>query len=171
VTKSATEIPHYPSLTPMIYSKFLFSKIGFDAPHGFTLVSDRHVYTNGATLFGWGKGDSVKSTLIFGSRSLPFFRLSSHYADTPATFHALMHEGNYEVMIHAGTITSYYTNKKGREYKMTISANGEELVRDLVVESDKPYIGRFDVKVGKDNQLNIDFSGKWGVSVIEIYRK
>ncbi|MFI3277557.1 MAG: glycosyl hydrolase 115 family protein [Rikenellaceae bacterium] len=108
VTKSATEIPHYPSLTPMIYSKFLFSKIGFDAPHGFTLVSDRHVYTNGATLFGWGKGDSVKSTLIFGSRSLPFFRLSSHYADTPATFHALMHEGNYEVMIHAGTITSYY---------------------------------------------------------------
>ncbi|MFI3278803.1 MAG: hypothetical protein SNH28_08550 [Rikenellaceae bacterium] len=54
---------------------------------------------------------------------------------------------------------------------MTISANGEELVRDLVVESDKPYIGRFDVKVGKDNQLNIDFSGKWGVSVIEIYRK
>ena len=108
------------------------------------------------------QSSSNLSRQIVGSRSLPFFRLLSHISSKPATFCATMHEGNYEVIIHAGTITSYYSGNKGTEYNMTIHANDKELARDLVVKSDEPFIGRYDVKVGKDNLLEIDFSGPVG---------
>ena len=164
----------YPTLTPMLYAKFVFANPSCFPVWGFTPVYTRNVYNKNSTLYGWRNDNKapIMSRQIVGSRSLPFFRLLSHISSKPATFCATMHEGNYEVIIHTGTITSYYSGNKGTEYNMNIRANNTDLVRNLVVKSDEPFIGRYDVKVGKDNLLEIEFSGTaWGISMIEIYRK
>ncbi len=171
----STKVDSYPDLEPLLYAKFLFAKQGIPEYWGFTTVSTHHVYDKNTNLYGWAKEDADKilTRQSVGSRAMPYYRLFSHRADSPATFCATVREGNYEVLVFSGNITEYYSGAKGQEYEMTITANGKELVKDQFIESDKPYVGRFDVKVGKDNLLELNFSGKntWGVSVVEIYRK
>ncbi|MFR9651933.1 MAG: glycosyl hydrolase 115 family protein [Rikenellaceae bacterium] len=175
LTEELTKVDGYPELEPLLYAKFLFGKQGIPEYWGFTTMTTHHVYDKNANLYGWDPEglEHIKTRQVVGSRLLPYYRLFSHRSDKPASFCATVLEGNYEVLVFTGNNTEYYSGAKGQEYTMTLKANGVVLMDDLFVESDKPYIGRFDVKVGKDNLLKLDFSGKdgWGISVIEIYRK
>ncbi len=166
----------FPELVPMLYAKFLFAN---NATHpmlkdwGFTPIYPRSAFDKNRVLYGWAKEDISKiiSKQSVGSRPVPFFRLMSHWSKSPARFCATMHEGNYEITFHAGNVTEYYSGAKGRELNMTIHANGKELVNGLRIASDEMAMVKYDVKVGKDNILEIDFSGEWSISAIEIYRK
>lgn len=172
-----TLVEPYPELTPMLYSKFLFgnfSTLPYVNDWGFTPVFPRRsAYDKNKVLYGWEKEDlsHIISKMTVGYRPVPFFRLMSHWSTKPATFYATMHEGNYEITFHAGNVSEYYSNDKGRELNMTIHVNGELLAENLKIVSDEMASKRYDVKVGKDNVLKIDFSGDWSISAIEIYRK
>lgn len=172
-TKDAV-VNSYPELTPMLYAKFLFANPSTNPPiWGFTPVYQRNIYNKNTNLYGWDKDDisSIISKQTVGYRPVPFFRLMSHWSKKPATFYATMHEGNYEIIFNAGNVSEYYSPAKGRELNMTIHANGKELVRDLNIKSDEMGMVKYDAKVGKDNILEIEFSGEWAISSIEIYRK
>lgn len=163
----------YPRPEPLFYGKFFFTKQGCPEVWGFSNVSKINIFQQDINLYGWDKDDVDK--IIYrhneSTRLVPHFRRDYHLSKKPATFYVSLHQGEYEVTIFTGEITNYLTGNKGQTYKMTVNANGKELFRDEVIESDKLFTETFDVKVGSDNLLKLEFSGDWGISAIEIYRK
>lgn len=173
LTDKDVEVTPYPTLEPLLYAKFMFSKQGNPAVWGFTPVCQYDVFDKNTTLFGW---DAKNAKDVYykhneNTRVVPHFRRDLITSKYPASFYVQMLEGDYEVILHAGEVTNFLNGNKGAEYKMTVHANGEELIRKRVIESDEFFMERFNVKVGRDNILKFDFSDNWSISVIEIYRK
>ncbi|MFI3249052.1 MAG: glycosyl hydrolase 115 family protein [Rikenellaceae bacterium] len=173
LTPEDTAITPYPTLEPLIYAKFIFSKQGNPPVWGFTPVSPYNVFDKNTTLFGW---DPANAKDVYykhneNTRVVPHFRRDLNTSNYPASFYVQLLEGDYEVILHAGEVMNYSNGRKGEEYKMTVHANGKELMRERVIESDEFFMERFNVKVGRDNLLKFDFSDHWAISVIEIYRK
>ncbi|MFI3290017.1 MAG: glycosyl hydrolase 115 family protein [Rikenellaceae bacterium] len=173
LTSEDTNVAPYPTLEPLIYAKFMFSKQGNPAVWGFTPVSPYNVFDKNTTLFGWDEKNAkdVYYKHNENTRVVPHFRRDLNTSRYPASFYVQLLEGDYEVILHAGEVMNYSNGRKGAEYKMTVHANGKELIRERVIESDEFFMERFNVKVGRDNILKFDFSDNWAISVIEIYRK
>ncbi len=155
-----TKVAPYPMLEPLIYAKFMFSKQGNPAVWGFTPVSPHNVFDKNTTLFGWDK-EGAKDVYYKhneNTRVVPHFRRDLNTSNFPASFCVQLLEGNYEVILHAGEVMNYSNGRKGEEYKMTVHANGKELIRERVIESDEFFMERFNVSVGRDNLLKFDFS-------------
>ena len=171
--KEDIKVNSYPNPQPLIYSKFAFSRYGNPEVWGFTPVSDMNIFKEGVNLYGWDK-HNVKNVITGhneSTRIVPHWRRDNNRGNNPATFYVSLLEGNYEITIHSGMIRYYGYGGAAYDIHMNLTANGQQLMNNEFFKLDAPSSRTYNIKVGRDNLLKLDFSGKWCVSAIEIYRK
>ncbi|MFR9629072.1 MAG: glycosyl hydrolase 115 family protein [Rikenellaceae bacterium] len=168
------EVCDYPDLEPLLYAKFGFSKYACPSVWGFTMISPMNVYDPNTNLYGWS-AESVKNVKFKhheSMRRVPHWKRDCNYGSAPATFKAYMTPGKYELNLYTGDYYNEYSQKPGWDYQMSVVANGKVLMDDQTVVGDNPHTGCYEVIVGDDNVLEIEFSGSlWAISAIELYHK
>ncbi len=173
LSEQITAVTPYRELDPMIYVKFCFSNYGNPAVWGFTPISNKTIFDPNKNLYGWGKED-VKNVVCGHNESTrvePHWRRDHNRGTKPTKFYVSLLEGNYEMTIHSGMIRYYGYGGTAYDVYMTLSANGEELMNKELFKRDEPSSRTYDVRVGADHLLELEFSDKWSVSAIEFYRK
>ncbi len=168
------KVSNYPDLEPLLYVKFGFSKYACPSVWGFTMISTKNIYDPNTNLYGWS-AESVKNVRFKhheSMRRVPHWKRDCNYGQAPATFKAYMTPGKYELNLYTGDYYNEYSQKPGWDYHMSVVANGKVLMDNQTVLSDHPHTGCYEVIVGDDNVLEIEFSGsRWAISAIELYHK
>ncbi len=167
-----TAVTPYPTLTSLLYSKFLFSHYAMPAMFGFTPVNQSHVFNPNTTLFGWDAKDVkfIKSGHNESTRKYMFWNRDSNFGNKPATFYSRFMKGKYRVTMHYGNMMNYNVFKPGDDLKMTIKINGNTILDNVYVKESNPKSTTVDVVVDNDEMMIFNFSGKWSISMVEIYR-
>ncbi len=171
---SNVEVSNYPELEPLLYAKFGFSKYACPDVWGFKMISPKNIYNPSTNVYGWTRESvaNVKFKHHESMRRVPHWKRDCNYGTKPATFRLYMTPGKYELNLYTGDYYNEYARKPGWDYKMSVVANGKVLMDNQTVESDQPHTGCYEVIVGDDNVLEIEFSGeKWAISAIELYHK
>ncbi len=167
------DVESYPTFEPLIYTKFCFSKYGCPEVWGFNVISNWNVYDPNQNQWGWS-AESVKNVKVKhheSMRHVPHWKRDSNCGKAPATFCVNLKQGQYELTLYAGDYFNEFAQRKGVDYKMSITANGKVLEKDVVIKADNALMKCYEVKVGADNLLQVEFSGDWSVSAMEIYSK
>lgn len=172
-SSSESEVCDYPKQTPLTYVKFAFSRYGNPAVWGFTPISDMNIYNPQTNLYGWDKNTvvNVKPGHNESTRIIPHWKRDNNNGTKPTTFYVSMLEGNYEMTIYSGQIRYYGYGGAVFDVNMNLYANGKELMKNELFKIDFPSSRTYNINVGSDNLLKLDFSGNWSVSAIELYRK
>ncbi len=167
-------VESYPELEPLLYAKFGFSKYACPAVWGFTMISPKNIYNPNTNTYGWS-AESVKNVKFKhheSMRRVPHWKRDCNFGTKPATFKVYLTPGKYELNLYTGDYYNEYVRRAGWDYEMSVVANGKVLMDNQTVLSDHPHTGCYEVIVGDDNLLEIEFSGsKWAISAIELYHK
>ncbi len=166
-------IPSYPNPEPLLYSKYHFSQYGARGIWGFTPVTVKHVYDPRITTFGWRECDLeyIRSTHNESTRVWPHWQRDMIMGNRPSVFSIKLLEGRYDVTIYTGTIRFTYANDPSKDLQFSLKANGRSVIDNEIFKENSPTTRTFEARVGADNCLELEFSGAWGVSAIETYRK
>ncbi len=166
-------IEPYPNPEPMLYTKYLFSQYGAPAVWGFTPVTVKHVYDPRINTFGWREQDlpNIHSTHNESTRVWPHWQRDMIMGRKPTVFSMKMLEGRYDVTIYTGTIRYTYAYNPSADIQFTLKSNGKTVIDNELFKENQPTSRTFEARVGEDNCLELEFSGFWGVSMIELYRK
>ena len=167
-------VEKYPNPEPLLYAKFCFSKYGCPEVWGFKVVSNRNVYDPKTNQYGWSAENvkSVKPRHHESMRRVPHWKRDSNFGTQPATFCVKLVPGKYEMNLYTGDYFNEFAQKRGLDLTMSVVANGKELMRDMTIECDNPHTGCYEVAVGEDNLLELEFHGPlWAISALEFYHK
>ncbi len=170
-------VTNYPALEPLSYVKLGFSKYGCPEVWGFNMMSPEYIFNPNTNLFGWSK-ETVKNVRFKhheSMRHVPHWKRDCNFGTAPATFCVSLEPGKYELNLYTGDYFNEFTQRPGWDIQMSVKANGKVLMDNQKVVCDDPHTGCYEVVVGEDCMLEIDFSSpagqKWYVSAIEIYHK
>ncbi|MFI3320705.1 MAG: glycosyl hydrolase 115 family protein [Rikenellaceae bacterium] len=173
INKDQACVEAYPNPEPMLYTKHHFTQLGAPAVWGFTPVSNYDVYDPRVNTYGWGKTDFSKLATVHNEsmRYVPHWQRDMIRGVKPATFSMKMLRGRYDVTLYTGYLRYTYANNPGIDLQMSVKANGKTVIDNELFKENEAVSRKFEVRVGNDNTMNLEFSGKWGVAAIEVYRK
>ncbi len=173
LTAEQGAIEPYPNPEPLIYTKYLFSQYGAPAVWGFTPVTVKDVYDPRINTHGWRADDlkNIRSTHNESTRVFPHWQRDMIMGRKPTLFSMKMLEGRYDVTVYTGTIRFTYAYNPAPDIQFTLKSNGNTVIDNELFKENQPTSRTFEARVGEDNNLELEFSGNWGVSMIELYRK
>ncbi|MFI3277438.1 MAG: glycosyl hydrolase 115 family protein [Rikenellaceae bacterium] len=149
-----TIVEKYPNPEPLLYAKFAFSKYGCpDNVWGFKAISKKNIYDPRKNQFGWSAQSvtNVKERHHESMRRVPHWKRDCNFGSKAATFCIKLVPGKYELNVYTGDYFNEFSQRPGWDLTMSLKANGKELMRDMLIKSDNPHTGCYEVAVGVDN--------------------
>ncbi len=172
--KGEVKVEKYPNPEPLLYTKFCFSKYGCPAVWGFNVVSSKNVFDPKVNQYGWSADtyQNAKPRHHESMRRVPHWKRDSNFGTKPATFCVKLVPGKYEMNLYAGDYYNEFVRKPGIDLTMSVKANGKVLMENMTIKGDHPHTGCYEVVVGMDCLLEVEFSGSpWAISALEFYHK
>ncbi|WP_204378506.1 hypothetical protein, partial [Agaribacterium haliotis] len=141
----------------------------------FIAVNQRHVYNPNKNQFGWRAEDVDYINLEHNEEThrIPFWQRDALRGEKESKFYVKLEEGRYDISYYMGDarLPEEMIYNIGKNYRMSFSINGKQLMDKVDVISGTQVIDTVEVDIAEGELLELSLSGKWIINALVIKKK